>query len=64
MFRVLDALPVTLGDSLGLERGRGRLGLCQSAVPVGARHSAPLPEISVILEAPQTSGSASQESKC
>lgn len=58
---ILAAVPVAVGDGVGAERGGSSVGLCQGAVPVGARHTPSLTEICVVLEASQTSRPASQE---
>lgn len=57
-------MPVAMGDCVGAEWGGSRVGLCQSALPVGACHTPSLPKICVLLEASQASRPASQQSEC
>lgn len=54
-------MPVAVGDGVDAERGGGGVGLRQGAVPLGARYSASLAEVGVVLEAPQTSGPAAPQ---
>lgn len=61
---ILAPLPVAMGDGVGAEWSGSSVGLCQGAVPVGASHTASLTKICVLLEAPQTSRPASQQSEC
>lgn len=61
---VLAVVSVAVGDCVGAERGGSSVGLCQSAVPVGAHHTASLAQICVFLEAPQASRPASQQGEC
>lgn len=48
-------MPVAVGDGVGAKWGGSCVGLCQGALPVGARHTPPLAQICVVLEAPETS---------
>lgn len=50
---ILAAMPVAMGDCVGVERGGSGVGLCQSALPVGASHTPSFPKICVLLEASQ-----------
>ena len=58
---ILAAVPVAMGDGVGAEWSGSGVGLCEGAIPVGARHTPSLAKLCVILEAPQASGSASQQ---
>ena len=44
---------VAVGDGVGAERGGGRVGLREGAEPLGARHPPALPQVCLLLEAPQ-----------